>query len=316
MVVEDEDEAIDLDPFTDPKKGRCALITYNQAKKKTSLKISDKITPLTLEEMEAYDKLTPISRMQNQNYSMTDFELALEGIQYFDETEEVNLFESEEFQNIIKTVKKELKAKFTTKPIAKDVAEETGEDMKTAEDEDEDGVDDLPFDTDEDEEVITSKKKDKKTGGKAVKKKPPVEEDDEDNLEENLDEEMAEEAEELVESEVPEDDEFTYMERKDLVSYKIKKKWDDVKLLKNDTDDEMRDKLRAKLAESVEEDLSNREGEQSADDDDEEGEVAVVTSKKKTVAKDEVATGKPKLTVNDIKARMQANKKNGLAGKK
>lgn len=189
MIVEDEDESIETDCVSGPTDGRCALITYNskakQAKDYYKLKLSDKITKLTEEEMQAYDKLIPISKLPEFNYSIADYELAIEGLKYYDEANEIGLFEDADFLEELKGIKTAIK---------KQLGGATTDGKEADEDVD---IDELPFEEDE-------------------------------------------------------GDKFTAMDRKALIAYKAEQGYD-IKLLKTDSDDDMRNKLREQENEAEEE---------------------------------------------------------------
>jgi hypothetical protein len=276
MVTEDEDEAIELDPFTDPLKGKCAIITVKKVGKKnqTTMKISENITKLTEEEMVAYDKLTPISNMPEFHYTMQDFETALEGIEYWDEAESIGLFDDEEFVETLASIKAELKAKLQG---------------VTADDEEgEEGDEDEPFEEDEAPKSKKSSKSATPVAAKAGKGKKVVEEEPEEDQEEG------EESEEATD----EDDEFSGMDRRALIAYKAKQGWEEVKIYKTDDDDKIREKLRERAA------LEG--GDEEAEVEEEEAPVKP-TTKKTVVAGTKPTTGK--LSLETIKA--QLNSKTG-----
>lgn len=268
MIIEDEDEAIEADPFTDPLTGRCILLTYNSKAKKSTdyykVQIAEKKTPITEDEMIAYDKLTPISKLPEVNYTMKDFELALEGLEYYDEEHDINLFADEEFQGILKTIKKQLVKK--ADGIASDV-------------ENEEVSDELPFDEDE--------KPKKKVVGKVVKEKTTKKEKIPEPEEEDPEEESQpeEDDEDKVGS-----DKFSKMDREELKIYKAEKEYD-IKLFKNDTDEDIRNKLREAEAAA---------GEDPDPEPEEEDDEPVAVKKAPT---------KPKLTLEEIKRQMKAKNK-------
>jgi len=110
-TTEDVDEPIEIDPFTDPKKGIPILITWNPKAKKPADKYKVNLAkspmPLTIEELGELDKSKPLSELYGDVYTIDDFEKACEGLRNFDEVNEMGLFDDEEFQEILEEVKKQ-----------------------------------------------------------------------------------------------------------------------------------------------------------------------------------------------------------------
>ena len=100
---EDEvDDVMETDPFTDPDTGRILKVTFN----KDATKISDyykcsidikKESPLTDEQLEAFSKERSLKEQFVNVYTTKDFELAMEGLQRFDEEFEMEVFTYDEF---------------------------------------------------------------------------------------------------------------------------------------------------------------------------------------------------------------------------
>ena len=149
---EDEDEVIEVDPFTDPDEGLPIMVTYrkNPNKKKGEnyyevafpKKVSAK--PLSDEEIEYFMSLKPLSEVINR-YGMKDFERALEGLQNFDTENEIDLFEDEDWLEHLE----EIKAQYDSE------------------------------EDDDKEEKRSTKKSVKKTSKKSVKEEEPEEEEEE-----------------------------------------------------------------------------------------------------------------------------------------
>ena len=185
---EDEDEVIEIDPFTDPDDGIPVLVKYNKKPNRkagenyyeVSFPKNAKARPLSDEEIEVFMALKPLTEAIG-SYSIKEFERALEGIQNFDEEHEIGLFEDDEWIELVE----EIKAQFDgdddeEKPAKKKVAKK-----KVVEEDDEDEEEDEPkkpakkpakkvVEDDEDEE---EEKPAKKSSKKVV-------EDDEDEEEE------------------------------------------------------------------------------------------------------------------------------------
>lgn len=236
--TEDDDEAIETDPFTDIDEGLPVLVTYNKTPNRKKgenyydVAFAKKPTarPLTDAELEYFSGLTPLNEVIGK-YGISDFDRALAGLQIFDEENEIGLFDDDNWLEKVEEIRAQYDA-----------------------------------DTDEDEE----EKPKKKTAAKKSTKKADVEEDDEDEKPakktskkaEVADEDDDEDADEDSESDDNEDgDEFDDMERDELKKY-IKAKGLEVSVKKSMSDDDLRDAIRAAIAAS----------EDSDDDDDEDSE--------------------------------------------
>jgi hypothetical protein len=153
-IIEDEDEAITVDPFTDPDDGKPLLITYNSKAKKAAdyykVQVSKSAVMLTDDELEKFSKTTPLSELPMLKYSPEMFELALNGIQHFDSENEVDLFDTDEFQGIIedlrenfnKTDKPKKSSKSTPEPTSKSSNKVEKKAVVVEEDEEEEDEDD------------------------------------------------------------------------------------------------------------------------------------------------------------------------------
>ena len=205
---EDEDEVIEVDPFTDPDEGLPIMVTYrkNPNKKKGEnfyeVSFPKKVSarPLTDEEIEYFMTLKPLSEVINR-YGMRDFERALEGLQNFDTENEIDLFEDEDWLEHLE----EIKAQYD--------AEEDSEDSKPA----------------------------KKSTKKVVKKVAEPEDDEEedepvDNTEEDSDEEDDEEEES--------GDEFDKLDRSALKKYIVDNDLE-ISVKKSMSDDDLRNAIRS-----------------------------------------------------------------------
>ena len=163
---EDEDEVIEVDPFTDPDQGLPIMVTYrkNPNKKKGEnfyeVSFPKKVSarPLTDEEIEYFMTLKPLSEVINR-YGMRDFERALEGLQNFDTENEIDLFEDEDWLEHLEEIKAQYDAeedsedskpaKKSTKKVVKKVAEPEDDEE---EDEPEDNTEEDSDEEDDDEE--------------------------------------------------------------------------------------------------------------------------------------------------------------------
>ena len=204
---EDEDEVIEVDPFTDPDEGLPINVTYrkNPNKKKGEnyyeVAFPKKVSarPLTDEEIEYFMTLKPLSEVIYK-YGMRDFERALEGLQNFDEDNEIGLFDDDDWLEHLEEIKAQ-------------------------------------YDAEEEEE------KPKKSAKKVVKKDAPapkkaVVEDEDD------DEEDDDTPEEEDDAEDAEGDEFDDMDRSELKKY-ISKNGLEISVKKSMSDDDLREAIRA-----------------------------------------------------------------------
>ena len=268
-IVEDESEAIEMDPFTDPDEGKPILVTYNDKAKKAAdyykTQLSKNVLPLTDEELERFEKVQPLSKNGLLQYTIVQFETAVEGLRIYDEENEIGVFETDEFQEIIE----EVKLQYDTK-VGREVEEKSTKKVATKE----------------------------ATKKVATKKAVVVEEDDD---EEEAPFEEAEEDDDVVE-ETAEGDEYDEMERPELI--KTLRSLDaEVKILKSMEDDTLREMIRERAGEGEE----AEEAEEEAEEAEEAPKTAKkVTTPVKTAA---AASGGAKLSLNDIKARLAAGKK-------
>jgi hypothetical protein len=208
---EDEDEVIEIDPFTDPDDGIPVLVKYNKKPNRkagenyyeVSFPKNAKARPLSDEEIEVFMALKPLTEAIG-SYSIKEFERALEGIQNFDEEHEIGLFEDDEWIELVE----EIKAQFDgddddEKPAKKKVAKK-----KVVEEDDEDEEEDEPKkpakkpakkaveDDDDEEEEKPAKKSSKKVveddeddeddEPKKPSKKKPVEDDEDEDDEDDV----------------------------------------------------------------------------------------------------------------------------------
>ena len=205
---EDEDEVIEVDPFTDPDEGLPIMVTYrkNPNKKKGEnfyeVAFPKKVSarPLTDEEIEYFMTLKPLSEVINR-YGIRDFERALEGLQNFDTENEIDLFEDEDWLEHLE----EIKAQYD--------AEEDSEDSKPA----------------------------KKATKKVVKKvAEPEDDEEEDEPEDNTEEDSDEEDDEEEES----GDEFDKLDRSALKKYIVDNDLE-ISVKKSMSDDDLRNAIRS-----------------------------------------------------------------------
>lgn len=244
---EDEDEVIEVDPFTDPDEGLPINVTYrkNPNKKKGEnfyeVAFPKKVSarPLTDEEIEYFMGLKPLSEVVNK-YGMRDFERALEGLQNFDEDNEIGMFDDETWLEHLEEIKAQ-------------------------------------YDADEDEDD-TPKKKTAAKKTTVKKASPAPDEDDEDTDEEEGDDEE----EDDVEEQKNDGDEFDDMDRSELKKY-ISKNGLEISVKKSMSDDDLRDAIRA--ASKAESEAEEDEEEEEEDDEPAPARVSLGDIRKKLAGK-------------------------------
>ena len=227
---EDEDEVIEVDPFTDPDEGLPIMVTYrkNPNKKKGEnfyeVSFPKKVSarPLTDEEIEYFMTLKPLNEILSK-YGMKDFERALEGLQNFDEENEIGLFDDEDWIEHLEEIKAQ-------------------------------------YDSDDSEEDSAPKKK--TAVKKAVKKEYAKSEEDEEEEKDEADDEEEDDEEENDED----GDEFDSMDRVALKKY-ITANGLEISVKKSMSDDDLRNAIRA-AAKS--DDADEAEDEEEDDDETEE----------------------------------------------
>ena len=245
---EDEDEPIEVDPFTDPDEGLPVMVKYlkNPNKKKgenyyeVNFAKKPVARPLTDEELEFFANVKPLAEV-NPIYTMRDFDKALEGLQNFDEEHDFGLFNDDDWLEIVEKVKAQYDADTTS--------------------------------DDEDE------KPSKKTTKKVTKKAEP--EPEEDNSDDDEEEDNSDDEDDSNED----SDEFEDMDRKELKAY-IKENELEISVKKSMSDDDIRDAIREALK-NADEDSDEDDAEDSDDDDDEKpaGKVSLDDIRKKLAGK-------------------------------
>ena len=250
---EDEDEVIEVDPFTDPDEGLPIMVTYrkNPNKKKGEnfyeVAFPKKVSarPLTDEEIEYFMTLKPLNEILSK-YGMKDFERALEGLQNFDEENEIGLFDDDDWIEHLEEIKAQ-------------------------------------YDSDDSEEDSASKKK--TAVKKVVKKEYTKSEDDDEEEKDEADEaDEADDEEEDDEEENDEDgDEFDSMDRVALKKY-ITANGLEISVKKSMSDDDLRNAIRA-AAKSDEADEADDEEEDDEEEEKAPAKVSLSDIRKKLAGK-------------------------------
>lgn len=275
---EDEDEPIEVDPFTDPDEGLPIMVKYmkkpNKKKGENYYEVSfpKKVTarPLSDEEIEYFMGLKPLSEVI-PTYAMRDFERALEGLQNFDEEHDLEMFEDEGWLEIVEEVKAQYDAEDDEeeeKPKKKTSKKVTKKAKDVEEDED---------DSDDSDDEEEEKPKKKSAPAKGKKKPEPEEEDDDEEADED-----EEESDDEDDSDETEDDGLDDMDRAELKKY-IKDNGLEVSVKKSMSDDDLREAIREAMDDS-------EEGDDESDDEDEDDE--------------EEEKPKSKVTMSDIRKKL------------
>lgn len=244
---EDEDEVIEVDPFTDPDEGLPIMVTYrkNPNKKKGEnfyeVSFPKKVSarPLTDEEIEYFMTLKPLNEILSK-YGMKDFERALEGLQNFDEENEIGLFDDEDWIEHLEEIKAQ-------------------------------------YDSDDSEEDSAPKKK--TAVKKAVKKAYAKSEDDEEEEKDEADDEEEDEEEENDED----GDEFDSMDRVALKKY-ITANGLEISVKKSMSDDDLRNAIRT-AAKSDDADEADDEEEDDETEEEAPAKVSLSDIRKKLAGK-------------------------------
>lgn len=242
---EDEDEPIEVDPFTDPDEGLPVMVKYlkNPNKKKgenyyeVNFAKKPVARPLTDEELEFFANVKPLSEV-NPTYTMRDFDRALEGLQNFDEENDFGLFNDDDWLEIVEKVKSQYDS----------------------------------VDSDDDDEKPSKKKTTKKVTKKA---EPEPEDDDEDTEEEETEDDADEDSD---------DDEYTDMDRKELKAV-IKDKGLDISVKKSMSDDDIRDAIREALKNADEDSDDDEDDTEEDEDEKPAGKVSLDDIRKKLAGK-------------------------------
>lgn len=114
--TDSENNPLATDPFTDIEEGRAVVITYNKSatkpqdyyKTELDAVMEDaviagktykmpRLFPLTDEQLEVFDKAEPLKKRFVNVFSRKDFNLQMEGLEYFDQKHKIGLFQDDEF---------------------------------------------------------------------------------------------------------------------------------------------------------------------------------------------------------------------------
>lgn len=260
--TEDDDEAIETDPFTDIDEGLPIMVGYNKNPNRKKgenyydVAFAKKPTPRPLSdaELEYFSTLKPLNEIIGK-YTMQDFDRALAGLQIFDEEHEIGLFDDDDWLEKVEEIRaqydsddnedggKRKSAKKTTKKKSED--EDDDEDDKPAKKKSSKKSEPEDDDDSDDEDEKPSKK------GNAKKQPEPEDEDEDDDDDSDSD-----------------DDELDDLDRSELKKY-IKENKLEVTVKKSMSDDDIREAIRAAQKSDDDEDGDDDEDDSDDDDDDE-----------------------------------------------
>ena len=243
--TEDDDEAIETDPFTDIDEGLPVMVTYNKTPNRKKGENYYDVTfakkpqprPLTDAELEYFSGLKPLNEVIGQ-YTIADFDRALAGLQIFDEENEIGLFDDDDWLAKVEEIRALYDSDSDEKPAKKTT--------KKSKDEDDDDEDEKP-------------------AKKSSKKQPEPEEDDDD--EDDSDEDSEDDDDEL--------EDLDRSELKKLIKEKglditVKKSREKLKEAEDDSDeDEDEDSEDEEPKKPAKEAAKKEESDDDDDDDDE-----------------------------------------------
>lgn len=115
-ALEDGDEPIEIDPFTDPDTGVPVIIKYTPTAKTAAQKYdvtlgkSPKPMPISDEDLEEFENKPSLASMYVGVYKMRDFDLAVEAIRNFDEANEIGFTETDDFESLVDKLKAEVES--------------------------------------------------------------------------------------------------------------------------------------------------------------------------------------------------------------
>lgn len=119
-LTEDEDNPIEVDPFTDPDEGKVVIITVDKSKPKADQKYTIKVgqpNPLTEDELEVFDSSKHLSELFR--YGVRDWEAGLEGLKIFDDMYDIGLFGEDDWTDHVEEIKAQFNFSATKKGSAK-----------------------------------------------------------------------------------------------------------------------------------------------------------------------------------------------------
>lgn len=114
-IVEDVEDPIQVDPFTDVDDGKAVVITKtiepnpkNKKRKDTKYGVTIEFRgnyALTDKELEDFAKVDALSKIYKNSFRMRDFELQLEGIKIYDKKNKIGLLDFDTFLDVVEEIK-------------------------------------------------------------------------------------------------------------------------------------------------------------------------------------------------------------------
>jgi len=139
-IVEDPNEPISVDPFTNPDTGKAVVITYTpDAKAKGDVyKVTllwQKNSPLSESQLEAFSEVETLQSMFRNSYTRKDFERALDGLQIIDAEHGYDAFQNDNWLEIVEEIDRYYPEEGETaaEEVAEEIAEEATESIEEVE---------------------------------------------------------------------------------------------------------------------------------------------------------------------------------------
>lgn len=128
-IIEDEDEALELDPFTDPDEGKPVLITYKpsaQVADKYKVKLLTASSPISDEVLEKLEQMKPLSK--TVRYDLTIFRYAIKALKNYDEENLIDIWSDPRWEETLQKLQKEANKHLEVSDPGHEVADD-GDDL-------------------------------------------------------------------------------------------------------------------------------------------------------------------------------------------
>lgn len=283
VMLEDDDDPIEVDPYTDPDEGKIVTIFFDKSKGKADQRYNIKVgkaDQLSDDELEVFDRSKPLTELFL--YTQKDWDAGLEGLKIFDDQNDIGLFEDQDWIERVEEIREQFKFGSSS--------------TKKQQNSDDDDEDEKP-----------SKKKMPKPveKPKQTAKKIVVEEDDEE------DEDDSEDEAPVVRRPV---DKFEPMDREELKAWIVEEHAENedavevLRVKKSMSDEDIRVMIREYLSSKSDSVDSGEESEDEDEDDEPEVEVkkAAPAPKNKVPTKDNASDDSVRLSA--VQQRLKALK--------
>lgn len=147
--IEDAEDPMEPDPFSDPDEGVCLIITKDpNAEPKDIYKvdmdkerqgkhsINLKPLPLTDEQLQEFQKQTPLSSLYRNVFTQSDFDRELAGLKKFDENQGLDIVHTDEFGKIAEEIADAIPSDNDKESEEEEPEEEEEEENEESEEED------------------------------------------------------------------------------------------------------------------------------------------------------------------------------------